>query len=48
MSCLPANVYIILSKNQQGVSILGDITTEMPEIDVVRWGFQLDSNTVSV
>lgn len=46
--CPPADVYIILPDNRQGASILKDITTEMPGINVVRWDFDLDGDAVKV
>ncbi|MES0058804.1 hypothetical protein [Mesorhizobium sp. M0041] len=46
--CHPADVYVILPDNRQGASILKDIATEMPSIEVVPWDFNLDGDAVKV
>ncbi|TPM06129.1 MULTISPECIES: hypothetical protein [unclassified Mesorhizobium] len=46
--CPSADIYIILPDNRQGASILKDITTEMPGINVLPWDFVLDGDVVKV
>ncbi|RAZ78255.1 DEAD/DEAH box helicase family protein [Mesorhizobium atlanticum] len=46
--CPPTDVYVVLPESRLGASILRDITTEMPGINVVPWGFNLDGDAVSV
>lgn len=46
--CPAADVYVILPDNRQGASILRDITTEMPGIEVLSWDFDLDGGVAEV
>ncbi|ETR76982.1 hypothetical protein X566_04570 [Afipia sp. P52-10] len=44
--CLPADVFLILPNGKEGDAILGDITTDMPNLNVVDWPFELDGPKV--
>ncbi len=44
--CPSADIYIVLPKDKTGDAILHDILTDMPNIRVVPWAFELDGTKV--
>jgi hypothetical protein len=44
--CPSADIYIVLPKDRTGDAVLQDILTDMPNIRVVPWDFQLDGPKV--
>lgn len=46
--CPPADVYLILPDSREGTEMLEDIKTEMPDIEIVPWDFELDGDEVNV
>jgi hypothetical protein len=43
---LSADIYVVLPKDKTGDAILHDILTDMPNIDVVPWAFELDGTKI--
>lgn len=44
--CPPADVFIVLPRNEEGDEVLRDILLDLPGIKVVDWGFSMDGPKV--
>ena len=46
-NCAPADVFIILPRNEDGQAILRNIQSDMPNIKVVDWEIEIDAPAAS-
>lgn len=45
-NCGSANVYIVLPRDKTGKTVLSSIKDEMPEMEIVKWAFQIDGSGI--
>jgi broad specificity phosphatase PhoE len=46
-NCAPADVFVVLPRNEDGQAILRNIQSDMPNIKVVDWDIEIDAPAVS-